>query len=323
MQTRFPSAPPALAHLLTLALLLSLALALQPEDGNLGGEGKTKKIRKKVLIKKANFPTKKSKGIHAAPHDHRHVNSVPDSYRVPNVTSGYPQAAMMPFGEEEGISMTMIDANMPNSVLNYNLTPTFDPYLGQEVPKSLLKKSKFPPKKSKGIRAEARDHHHVADSYHAPNVTSGYLPPAMTPFGEDEAVTMTMIDANTPNSILNYNMAPAYDPYLGQEVPKYQGPYLGGSTMSIMPELRKKPKTLGGLLGGSKITLEANIKMMTPIPFCQFENSPCKVACTLGILFPRSVCCCGLLLRSDLGAGMVNRVPIQLTKYPTKNPTEI
>ena len=37
----------------------------------------------------------------------------------------------------------------------------------------------------------------------------------------------------------------------------------------------RNPKTLG-LLRGSKITLEAHIKMNTPIPFCQFEGSPCK-----------------------------------------------
>ena len=40
----------------------------------------------------------------------------------------------------------------------------------------------------------------------------------------------------------------------------------------------RNPKTLG-LLRGSKITLEAHIKMNTPIPFCQFEGSPCKEAC--------------------------------------------
>ena len=39
----------------------------------------------------------------------------------------------------------------------------------------------------------------------------------------------------------------------------------------------RNPKTLG-LLRGSKITLEAHIKMNTPIPFCQFEGSPCKEA---------------------------------------------
>ena len=54
----------------------------------------------------------------------------------------------------------------------------------------------------------------------------------------------------------------------------------------------RNPKTLG-LLRGTKITLEAHIKMNTPIPFCQFENSPCKEACpyprVLG--FPRSCYC--------------------------------
>ena len=39
----------------------------------------------------------------------------------------------------------------------------------------------------------------------------------------------------------------------------------------------RNPKTLG-LLRGSKITLEAHIKMNTPIPFCQFKGSPCKKA---------------------------------------------
>ena len=81
---------------------------------------------------------------------------------------------------------------------------------------------------------------------------------------------MSMAENLTPPSV-------HYDPYL-MHGGGGGGGMEGAMMLSMQEPQMRNPKTLG-LLRGSKITLEAHIKMNTPIPFCQFDGSPCKPPC--------------------------------------------
>ena len=271
--------------LLNLLLLVSISVASQPGD-----QSTSKKILKRVLVKKSksagssNFAPKKPferSQMLETQDDHvesreQHLNSIPTSYTAPaayphtNLSWAYLPPSMASLGKEEAMAamlMSMADNLTPASV-------QYDPYLMHDSRSQMLE--------HQDDHVQSREHHlnsipnyYIAPAAYPPtNVSSAYLPPSMMPFGEEEAMAtllMSMADNLTPPSV-------HYDPYL------MHGGGLGATMMSMPPAAQepeiRNPKTLG-LLRGSKITLSANIKMNTPIPFCQFDNSPCKEACPL------------------------------------------
>ena len=133
----------------------------------------------------------------------------------------------------------------------------------------------------------------IADSYGvpvipvlvAPNVTanpgSGYLPPPNKPNHGDEMVGggetlggSVEDEMMAETNMINYNLTPNI--HYGY----FHVHDDATTTTTTTPAPSKDDDDRGArfvnFLKDSKITLEANIKTSTPIPFCQFPNSPCK-----------------------------------------------